>query len=197
MEPSLFHDKNPFADDTLIDLLREDNEWALKAIYNRHHLRLFHLAAGVLRDDAAAKDLVQDVFIDLWKRRKESKIQNLAHYLSRAVKFQTLKQLRNGKLREHHLRLMEKIEFTNQTEDNMNFQELESRLRDAMDELPPKCKEVFRLSRFEYLSNKEISLRMKISVKTVEIHMTKALVTLRSRIGGFLVYLFVLSGLLD
>lgn len=173
-------------DDTLVEMLAADNQWALKEIFSRYNLRLFRQAAGVLQDEDYAKDVVQSVFIDLWNRRKSSRIQTLSHYLSTAVKFQVLKQLRNGKRHEQHLRTLASLQFVNQTQEMIDHGELEDALQTAVDELSPRCKEVFVLSRFENLSHKEISSRLNISTKTVEVQITKALSFLRQRIQKFL-----------
>jgi RNA polymerase sigma factor (sigma-70 family) len=90
-----------------------------------------------------------------------------------------LKQLRDGKLLNHHLELTENLQFANQTQDALDFQDLERTFLEAVDQLPRKCKQVFVLSRFENLSHKEISSRLKISTKTVEVQVTKALSFIR------------------
>lgn len=170
------------SDEVLVEMLRADHAWALKEIFNRYHLRLFRSAAGVLKDDDQAKDLVQDVFIDLWNRRGTSDIRILSHYLFRAIKFQVLNHLRNGKLQDHHLKLAQKVQFANQTEEMLNFEQLEVQLQKAIELLPSRCREVFFLSRYQSLSHKEISTQLNISPKTVEAQITKALSILRSKL---------------
>lgn len=184
---TLIHcNSHDYTDEALLNMLRSNlqQEWAFEMIFNRYHARLFRIAMGVLHDENLAKDLVQDIFIDLWNRRHASNIKELSAYLLTAIKFQVLKQLRNGKLHERHLKIMQRVQFVNQTEESINFQELEKMLHESIDQLPPRCKEVFFLSRFENLSNKEISDRLKISTKTVEGQITKALSFLRANIDG-------------
>jgi RNA polymerase sigma-70 factor (family 1) len=180
------------SDEILTEMLASDHDWALREIFNRYHLHLFRIADGVLHDPDLAKDLVQDVFIDLWNRRKDSHIELLRNYLMRAIKFQVLKQLRNGKLHERHLKVMQNVEFVNQTEEAMEFEELEKNLKDAVEQLSPRCREVFELSRFENLSHKEISTKLNISQKTVEAQIGKALSFLRAYLGKT-VSLFIMA----
>lgn len=180
------------SDETLLQMMRSDQTCALREIFDRYHLRLFRMAAGVLNDDDEAKDLVQDVFVDLWNRRHTSNIQILSHYLSRAIKFQVLKHLRNGKVQTRHLKSLQRVQFVNQTEDMLNFQELEVHVRKAVDVLPPRCREVFFLSRYENLSHKEISERLRISPKTVEAQIGKALSILRSKLEGIVVFIILI-----
>ncbi len=182
-------------DEALIEMLCSGchQEEALEHIFQRYHLRLFRITNNVLQDEDLSKDLVQDILIDLWNRRADSQIKTLSAYLLRAAKFQILKHLRNGKLREKHLKTMETIQFVNQTEDSVNFAELERVLNDSVEQLPPRCREVFVLSRFENMTNKEISEKLKISPKTVEVQITKALSFLRTQMNGSV---FTLSMLL-
>lgn len=182
-------------DEALVTGLSLEDGNALKIIFERYHNRLYRIAAGVLRDRALAKDLVQDVFVDLWNRRHASQIRNLNNYLTRAIKFQVLKQLRDGKLLDEHVRLAEQIRFANQTEEALNGQELQILLEKAVDQLPPRCRQVFVLSRFENLSHKEIASRMGISAKTVEVQIGKALVFLREHLDKA-IFFFALSLLL-
>lgn len=185
------HDKFSFTDEALVEMLRLDHGWALKEIFNKYHAQLFGLAEGVLRDEALAKDIVQEIFIDLWNRRHHSDIRVLSHYLSRAVKFQVLKQIRDSKKYDRHVEVLENIQFVNQTEQDINARELENYLSKAIDQLPPRCKEVFILSRYENLSHKEISSRLNISPKTIEFQITKALTHLRSFIDKTTIFVGV------
>lgn len=180
-------------DETLVEMLAADSEWALKEIFNRYNLRLFRQAVGVLQDEDLAKDVVQNVFIDLWNRRRSSGIQTLSHYLSTAVRFQVLKQLRNGKAHAHHLKTLAELQLTNQTQETIDHNELENVLQTAVEQLAPRCKEVFVLSRFENLSHKEISSRLNISTKTVEVQITKALSLLRQKIQKLLFFSLLLT----
>jgi RNA polymerase sigma-70 factor (family 1) len=184
-------DKFSLTDEALIEMLRSNHEWALKVIFNRYNIPLYQLAVGVLRDEALAKDIVQDVFIDLWARRNTSNIQILNNYLMTAIKFQALKQLRNGKLQEHHLRLIQNIQFVNQTEEAINVRELDTSLKLALEQLPPRCKQVFELSRFENLSHKEIAGKLGITAKTVEVQIHKALAVLRKSLDKTIGLAFV------
>jgi RNA polymerase sigma-70 factor (ECF subfamily) len=169
-------------DETLVEMLMDDSELALREIFCRYNGRLYKVAVSVLNDEAVAKDLVQELFIDLWRRRNTSHIRNLSNYLSKAIKFQVLKQLRDNKLEDHHVRLAANLQFANQTEDSLNREELETFLRKAVNELPNRCREIFILSRFDNFSHKQIAHELGISTKTVEAQIGKALQFLRDRL---------------
>jgi RNA polymerase sigma-70 factor (family 1) len=137
---------------------------------------------GLLMDSDLAKDIVQEVFIDLWNKRESADIKILQPYLISAVRFKALRDLRKGRIKAHHLALMERIQFINQTEDAINVQELNQSLQLALSELAPRCKEVFELSRFENLTHKQIAGRLGITPKTVEVQIHKALTLLRKKL---------------
>ena len=179
MKPTAHSDKFPLTDEELVKMMCLDHEWGLKEIFLKYNAKLYRMAVGVLGREDVSKDIVQEIFIDLWNRRHHSEIRSLPGYLYRAVKFQVLKQLRDGKLLHHHLELAENLQFANQTQDALDFNDLERTFLQAVDQLPPKCKQVFVLSRLENLSHKEISSRLKISTKTVEVQVTKALSFIR------------------
>ena len=179
MKPAARSDKFPLTDEDLVEMICLGHEWALKEIFLKYNAKLYRMAVGVLGREDVSKDIVQEIFIDLWNRRHHSEIRSLHRYLYKAVKFQVLKQLRDGELRHRHLELAENLQFANQTQDALDFQDLERTYLKAVDQLPLKCKQVFMLSRLENLSHKEISSRLKISTKTVEVQVTKALSFIR------------------
>jgi RNA polymerase sigma-70 factor (family 1) len=183
--------KSGITDEALVMMLRSGQSSALREIFVRHHGRLYKIVAGLLLYEEQAKDIVQEIFIDLWNRRDSSDIKTLQTYLISAVRFKALASLRNGKIQAQHLALMERIQFVNQTEDAINAQELNQSLQLALSELSPRCKEVFELSRFENLTHKQIAGRLGITPKTVEVQIHKALILLRKKLDKAVLISFV------
>lgn len=163
------------SNEILTELLAQGDSDAFDKIYNRYWLPLLNVAYGLLRDETICQDIVQDIFVSLWINRYRSTISNIENYLFRSVKLKVFQQLRNGKVVHRHLDKIKVISFVNETENRLNFHEVEEHLNNGMDKLPPKCREVFYLSRFEQLSNKEIASQLHISIKTVEGHVSHAL----------------------
>jgi len=130
---------------------------------------------SVLDDREVCRDIIQDVFMDLWLRRRTTFIDNLPAYLKVATRNKVFKHLRRGYITQKHLDSLEKISFSDATEEMVNFNELAEIFEKKVTELPERCKEVFRLSRIENLSNKQIAEKLDISTKTVENQITKAL----------------------
>lgn len=178
-------------DEELIGLLAEGKEGAFSEIYERYWEVLVKTAFNILKDRDASHDCVQDVFLSLWKNRGKSEIRSLSRYLFRATKLKVFEKLRNGKISQRHLDKMTFVMSTNNIEEYINDQDIRSQLENSLAKLPAKCRKVFELSRFEYLTNKEIAARMQISLKTVEGHMTKALRQLQADFGQFAPLFFI------
>jgi len=187
---------NP-VDTELLELMRNGDQMAFNAIYDRHCPALYRTALRLLGDEEAAKDVVQEVFISLYERSKfevqgsrseVSPILNLQAYLFQAAKYRCFMHLRAGRISEKHLTRMNAVMISNELEEQINAQELQHALDKSLAGLPEKCREVFYLSRFESLSNKKIAERLNISHKTVENQITKALKMLHMSVDKLVVF---------
>jgi len=175
-----------YSDKELWNLVRVNDRRAFEAIYRKHWSQLMISAYNVLEDREVCRDILQDVFTDLWVRRRTTFIDSLPSYLKVAVRNKVFKQLRKGYLSRKHLDSLEKISFSNATEDLVNFNQMKESYEKSLAELPEKCKEIFLLRRVEQLSVKEIAEKLFISPKTVENQITKAQKLLRSKMDGVL-----------
>lgn len=171
------------SDKILIKRLNEEDELALTTIYNRYWKLLFVYAINVLKNKELSKDVVQDVFISLWDNRKQLKIKvSLKSYLYASTRYQVFAKIRK---KEHklHVALFDDIDNRlkkTSPETKLIYKELVEQINHVVALLPEKCRIVYKLSREEHLSHKEISQRLNISTKTVENHITKALRALRN-----------------
>ncbi|MCB0636905.1 MAG: RNA polymerase sigma-70 factor [Lewinella sp.] len=169
--------------------MRAGDEDALKAIFQTYYADLCRSAYRVLTDQVMAEDLVQEVFYELWRKREQLHVQHaLGAYLRRAVVNRTLNYLR-----DQRLPVADESQLPTQlahpqagVAQQLEAEELRVHLHEAIDQLPERCRQVFVLSRFEDLTNKEIADQLAISVKTVENQMTKALRLLRAAIDPYL-----------
>ena len=148
-------------------------------------------AYNLLGDKETCRDILQDVFADLWSKRKSTFIDALSGYLKVAVRNRVFRHLRNGAITRKHLDRLEKIAFVDATEQMVNFNLMKQKYEASVALLPEKCREVFLLSRVENLSIKEIAARLAISPKTVEAQISKALRHLRNTIGDSAVIVLV------
>jgi RNA polymerase sigma-70 factor (ECF subfamily) len=178
-------DKRALSDIQLIDRLKLDDETALSAIYKRYWEVLYTLAYHVLKDKQICEDIIQELFIKLWNNRYNTRITvSLKAYLYASIRYEVYRQIRTGAVRgDIYDDVLQRIHAP-AVYDNIEYKELTARISSIVSTLPEKCREVYKLSREECLSHKEIASQLNISTKTVENHLTKALRQLRTSIGS-------------
>ena len=188
--------KTVFAHRILMHKIKNSDSKAFRELYNILWKPLYVRSYAILRDKQLSEDILQEVWIDLWQRRHEIENNNIEAYLFRAVRFKAYNQFRNTNSRRKILENLLSSRLKNRTnnvEDSLNLKETQNALRKAIDNLPPKCRKVFELSRFEGLKNEEISQKLDISKRTVENHISNALKVLKSKIAYFgILYLLIL-----
>ena len=180
-------------DDYLLFTLKGNNAEAFDLIYSKYWKSLYLYAYNLLEDRLVCEDIVQDIFTQLYVRRKNLQISNLKSYLFQSVKFQVIKHLRRGKLMHHHIEAIQTIKFSNQTEEAINFKQLEESVAKCISELPDRCHEIFYLSRYKHLSNEEIAKKLGLSVQTVKNQISKAISYLHSKLDHVLLLLLLLN----
>ena len=174
---------------TQVAALRRGDEAAFDVIFRRWYEPLCGYASRLTDGDMdEAEDLVQQVFVKLWEQRERLDIAwSLKAYLYKTVHNAALNRLRAATTRSKYLEVnAAQLENANVTPDD-TASELHERLQKALDLLPPQCRHVFELSRFEELKYREIADQLGISIKTVETQMGKALRILRLQLADYLV----------
>lgn len=181
-------------DHSISALLIKKDESAFEQVFKSHFKSLHAYAFTLLKDEAEAEEMVQQVFFKLWERADNLSFSGtITAYLYRAVHNESLNYLKHQKVKANH-QLHVAYSMKNQAEHGpgkMMSKELEHKFREAMSELPEQCRTVFQLSRFEELKYREIADKLDISVKTVENHMGKALKLLRTKLVDFLPLLLI------
>ncbi len=163
----------------ILQLMKGGNRSAFDDIFRSYYKYLFTIGFTYLKDEHLAKDIVQDVFMDLWNRREKIEIEySIKYFLRRAVINGSLATLRKTKRISYDVTAISE-NVTVDDNDKLAYKEMSQIVRDAIISLPEKCQKVYCLSRDEGLSHKEISQRLDISTKTVENHITKALKIIR------------------
>jgi len=176
-----------FSDSELVILLKEQDHFAFTEIYNRYAVLMFYKVNQMLRDEEIAKDLVQDLFVTLWDKATSIKSDNnLAGYLYIAVRNSVLKLIQRNKLKSDFISSLAKFatEVNFETVQHIEEKELSQVVQQEIDNLPPKMKEVFELSRKEDLSHAEIAAKLGISDKTVKKQVNNALKILRQKLSA-------------
>jgi RNA polymerase sigma-70 factor, ECF subfamily len=169
---------------TFITLIKERPEQALKSLYDDYYEMLCYQVYLMLKDKVVAEDIVQEVFMGIWKKREEVNIQtSLVGYLKRACRNRTLNYIRDNAVRwEDDSALDNRSAEGYDTEGILELEDLSTRIQKEIANLPEKCCIIFNLSRFEEMTYNEIATHLDISVKTVENQISKALKILRQRI---------------
>lgn len=182
------------SDHLLLAALRTGDDRAFAEIYNRYWKRLLAISYANLKDKMLAEEVVQEVFVSLWNRRFELKINSLEAYLATAVKFGTFKALHK---KRRHFEIENQIDRVDSYVEDQIIESrfLKSYLDDVVERLPEKCRLVFKMSRESYMTNKEIAQNLDISEKSVEAHITRALKVLKLNLQkiGILILLLLLS----
>ncbi|SDL10777.1 RNA polymerase sigma-70 factor, ECF subfamily [Pedobacter sp. ok626] len=176
-----------WSDENLLMLVRDkDDRNAFAELYRRHWRSLLDSAYQRLKSVESAEEIVQDIFVSLFLRRKELVIQSsLEVYLKSALRYSILNIYRTHRVKEQYVGSL-RPEYQNkpETPDSiLETKELREKIMLAAAKMPDKCREVFMLSRFDQLSQRDIAIKLDISVSTVKKHMTKAMSIIRAEIG--------------
>lgn len=174
-------------DAVLISRLRSGDKEALTELYNKFWQLLFVSSYNVVKDKELCEDIIQDIFMNIWNNREKLEINiSLKGYLYACARYQVFNHFKKNK-DKIHVEFFDDLDkrFQHSTpETQMMHEELVQQISSIVDTLPEKCQLVYKLSRDEQLSHKEIAERLDISIKTVENHITKALQVIRLSMGS-------------
>ncbi|MEI2272629.1 sigma-70 family RNA polymerase sigma factor [Sphingobacterium sp. ML3W] len=187
-------------DQELLDLVQlKDNKAAFSELYNRYWEPLINLAGKRTLSLAMAEEIVQDVFVNFYLRRKEIQVSHsLSAYLKTAIKFQVFKTYRAQKIQAKYIQTVSYSGHTApiQPDNILEAKQIHAEIFQITEKMPATCKEVFLLSRFEKRSNQDIANELNISVAMVRKHITKSMNIMRSEIKEHQMDIFYLVLLL-
>ncbi len=166
--------------------IRDGDEVAFGRLFEEYQPRLFRFIWHMVRSEAAANDLVQNIFLKIWRGRQRWRPGNsLQGYLYRAAKNSALNYLRDSKS-DRREEITEKHMAVGDPATDLEEKETSRAIQECIDALPPGCRSVFVMSRYEESKYKEIAETLEISIKTVETQMGRALRRLRGCLQSFL-----------
>lgn len=184
-------------DEELLALLQQGNEQALTLLYRRHWEPLFQQAYRVLKDREACKDLVQELFTELWQKAPRIVLNaSLKSYLNASIRYKVFRYIRNNPVSETLFESITEKMLTPSPESELAVRELQLLLNTLINTLPEKCALIYRMSREQHLSYKEIAQQLHVSVKTVENQINIALRKLRAGLQHNIGPLLLLSAML-
>ena len=175
--------------------MEDEFDIVYRQLFRKYYANLLFYAARMVGEEDA-EDVVQEVFVELWHRRDSVTVgEQIQAFLYRAVYTRALNLLKHRDIKNSYEAAMQEVynkrALFYQPDDNdvlkrIEDRELRKHIVSAIDELPEKCKLVFKLSYLHNMKNKDIAEAMDVSLRTVEAHMYKALRFLRSRLEGYI-----------
>lgn len=175
----------------ILKRLQTGDEQALECLFDTYFVPLCRFMKLYLGDEAEIEEIAMDIFMHLWTGRRELQIRiSFKAYLFQAARNRCLNVLRDSKRTCPIEDFSETWSDLRSVDEHIELEELHRLIEEAVCALPDKCREVFRQSRQENLTNKEIAERTQTSVKTVEAQITKALKHIRKYLDGKYSYLF-------
>lgn len=188
----------------LIKELKAGSQDAFDTIFKSFYKLLCREARGFFRNDSLVEEIVSDVFVKLWNNRNEFELRgSLKDYLVKAVYNTCITYYRALKVQERlksevdelQKRRYALLDLGQNPLEYIITSELEEKVNEAVESLPPRYKEAFKLSRYQNLKYEEIALEMGISVNGVKINIKKALEHLREKLDIYLKFLILLVSL--
>lgn len=168
----------------LITSLKNGDAKAYTYLVDVYHHKLCIYASGLTRNDDVAEDIVQNVFIRVWKKRHQLKDHfSLQGFLYKSVYNEFIDFYRKQKkVIPLEKKYIDEISIIIEDDEN-SLEKLINLMKFEIQKLPPKCKQTFLLSKQDGLTNIEISEHLNVSIKSVEAHITKAFSILRKSLG--------------
>ncbi|HEY0668673.1 MAG TPA: sigma-70 family RNA polymerase sigma factor [Sphingobacteriaceae bacterium] len=187
-----------YTDEVLLGLMVDDDRSAFEEIYQRYWFTLYSSAYSLIRDREQCKDIVQNVFIDLWVRKQQITIDNISGYLYKAVKFQVYKFCTRKSTAPRFYQVLEDIiESSVKTDSVILDKEVGKILQYWIDALPEKRRNIFMLHYFDKLSTAEIAEKLNISQKTVQNQLLTASTQIKARFAQYVIIAFLISCFLN
>lgn len=182
---------NTNSDDILLlKLIKQGDQIAFRHLFYQYADSLERFITYYIHDREKSQDLVLDIFTYIWENRQNFEIKLiLKAYLFQAARNKSFTYIRDKKI-PVYLEEMEGMEIVQNYDSELELQELHHLIEEAVSLLPDKCREIFRKSREENLTNKEIAGQLHISEKTVEGQITIALKKIRIHLGDSYSYLW-------
>jgi RNA polymerase sigma-70 factor (ECF subfamily) len=155
---------------------------------------MFLIAYRRLKDKEVAKELVQDIFLKLWKNKATLQIKQLEHYLYSATKYAIIDYIRTCITQDKYNKYYQVFvsAMDSNTEDTIAFNDLLTTVNHGLITLPEKSRQVFTLNRLENWPVSKIAIHLKLSEKAVEYHLTKSLKIIRAYLKEYMLLVFML-----
>jgi RNA polymerase sigma-70 factor (ECF subfamily) len=175
---------------------KSEEELAFELLFRRYYVRLCCFANKFIADQIESEEIVQEVFLNIWKKRDRLKLNNeIQPYLFKSIQNLCFNFLSHKKVANKYYSVIEVV-YKNQAEEFNSYEsvlytELQSRVDQAIGSLPEQCRNIFQMSRQDGLKYGEIAEKLGISIKTVETQMSRALSKLKHELKEFLIVMII------
>lgn len=182
-----------YTDEELMPLIRQGNAAAFELLYNRYAEGLTSFAASRLTSLEEARDVIHDLFVYVWRERENISIRISARaFLYSAVRYRIVDHIRKNITREKYLAHIEKLDISLPgILVQLDTKDLQDKIDFMVENLSPRVQRVFKMSRYENLSVKEIAQNLGITERTVKNQLATALAYLRENLGPLAVILMI------
>lgn len=190
---------SPNTDKLLVTEFEKGNKKAFRKLFELFWEPMYSNAKSIVLDGDIAKDIVQNIWTNIWQHRETRKIQNFEGYIYKVVRYNCYKYLRNNRFRSTHIAIIDTLQLgvEPEIEKLQDLEETQIVIQNSLDKLSPRCRQIFTLSRLEDTSNEEIAASLGISKRSVENQISIALnsirhnmLTIQSVVTTFFIFLF-------
>lgn len=182
----------------LVEAIKADDQKAFRALFDRYYKYLLVTAYAYVKDDNTIRDLTQDVFFEIWKKRNSLNIRNVKAYLRRSVINKALNHIKAQRMNFEDSNEAFDVPDRARVQEELEASQLQKVINETIESLPDRCRVIFVMRRMEGLSLKEIATKLDISPKTVENQLTKAIKVLRAAVEPYVsggLFIFILFGI--
>lgn len=183
------------SDNLLVTKIRQNDKDAFKSLYNRYSKKIYFFSLKHLGNNVEAEELVQSVFINVWENRESlDATKSIKNYIYKSAVNYIYNYLRNRAIRDRFIESeINKGEIhSNLTYDQVYFHDTERLINSIVETLPSQQQKIFQLSRNNGLTNKEIAIKLDLSVRTIENHIYRAKKVIEDALKGEMLLILLL-----
>jgi RNA polymerase sigma-70 factor (ECF subfamily) len=189
-----------FDEKFIIGKIKSGDKTAFSFVFNSYYPDLVSFANTFIHNPEESHEIVQDVFVDLWSAHEKLLIsKSLKSYLLKAVQNDCFDYLRHQTIKNKYSEFILKNQelFENNTESYIIHSELEEQISNAINQMPSDLSEAFIMNRINNLKYYEIAEKLNVSVRTVEVRISKAIQFMRIFLAGYLKFILIAYYLFD
>lgn len=179
-------------DQSLAESIKNSNQGVFELVFNYYYSGLVIYADQIIKNIEISEDIVQSVFMKLWETRETIEIRSFRSYFMQCVKNRCIDHLRSQQVKQKFDNRIPDAATLVMEDDLWTKNELGELIQKAVDDLAPRCREIFWMSRYENLKTAEIAEKLDISKRTVETQISKALKILRVKLVDYISVLILI-----